>query len=100
MTLAVLPLTACVYGLLFHRQWRDVFRPLGLKVRKNWVALVASLFVYQIHTSAVSVRGYAQELFGRSRRGSDTGREKGGNHPPTLNRSPPRRRPGVPGAGQ
>jgi len=68
MTLAVLPLTACAYGLLFHRQWRDVFRPLGLKVRKNWLALVVFLFVYQILMSAVSVRGYAQELFGRSRR--------------------------------
>ncbi len=68
MTIAVLPLTALAYGLLFNRQWRDVFKPLGLKVRKNWVALVAFLFVYQILMSAVSVRGYAQELFGLSRR--------------------------------
>jgi biofilm PGA synthesis N-glycosyltransferase PgaC len=62
MTLAVLPLTFLVYGLLFHRQWRDVFKPLGLQVRKNWLALAAFLLVYQILMSTVSVRGYAQEL--------------------------------------
>jgi biofilm PGA synthesis N-glycosyltransferase PgaC len=67
MTIAVLPLTAFAYALLFNRQWRDVFKPLGLKVRKNWLALVAFLFVYQILMSAVSVRGYAQELFGLRR---------------------------------
>ena len=62
MTLAVLPLTFLVYGLLFRRQWHDVFRPLGLQVRKNWLALAAFLLVYQILMSTVSVRGYAQEL--------------------------------------
>jgi poly-beta-1,6-N-acetyl-D-glucosamine synthase len=67
MTLAVLPLTAAVYAVLFRRQWRDVFRPLGLQVRKNWLALVAFLLVYQVLMSAVSVRGYGQELFGHRR---------------------------------
>lgn len=68
MTIAVIPLTAFAYAILFNRQWRDVFKPLGLKVRKNWLALVAFLFVYQILMSAVSVRGYAQQLFGFSRK--------------------------------
>jgi biofilm PGA synthesis N-glycosyltransferase PgaC len=67
MTIAVLPVTALAYALLFNRQWHDVFRPLGLKIRKNWIALLAFLFVYQILMSAVSVRGYAQELFGTRR---------------------------------
>jgi poly-beta-1,6-N-acetyl-D-glucosamine synthase len=64
MTIAVLPLTALAYGILFHRQWHHVFKPLGLQVRKNWLALVAFLFVYQILMSLASVRGYAQELLG------------------------------------
>ncbi len=68
MTIAVVPLTVLAYAFLFRRQWRDVFKPLGLRVRKNVLALVAFLFVYQILMSAVSVRGYAQELFGLSRK--------------------------------
>ena len=64
MTIAVVPLTLFAYGVLFVRQWRGVFKPLGLKVRKNLPALLAFLFVYQILMSAVSVRGYAQELVG------------------------------------
>ena len=68
MTLAVLPLTGVAYGLLFRRQWRDVFRPLGLVVRRNWVALAAFLLVYQVLMSSVSVRGYAQELLRLRRR--------------------------------
>ena len=68
MTVAVLPLTAVAYGLLFHRQWRDVFRPLGLVVRRNWLALLTFLVVYQVLMSAVSVRGYAQELLRLRRR--------------------------------
>jgi len=67
MTIAVVPLTLFAYAILFVRQWRGVFRPLGLKVRKNVLALLAFLFVYQILMSAVSVRGYAQELFGTRR---------------------------------
>jgi biofilm PGA synthesis N-glycosyltransferase PgaC len=68
MTVAVLPLTGLVYALLFRRQWHDVFKPLGLRVRRNYAALVAFLLVYQILISAVSVRGYAQELFRVRRR--------------------------------
>ena len=68
MTVAVLPLTGLAYGLLFRRQWRDVFKPLGLVVRRNWLALLAFLVVYQVLMSAVSVRGYAQELLRLRRR--------------------------------
>ena len=67
MTLAVLPLTAMVYAVLFRRQWHDVFKPLGLVVRKNWVALAAFLLVYQIVMSTVSVKGYLEELAHRRR---------------------------------
>jgi biofilm PGA synthesis N-glycosyltransferase PgaC len=68
MTIAVLPLTAFAYGVLFHRQWHHVFKPLGLRVRRNWTALIAFLFVYQIMMSLASVRGYVQELLGVRRR--------------------------------
>ena len=68
MTLAVLPLTAIVYAVLFWRQWHDVFKPLGLVVRKNWLALIAFLLVYQIVMSTVSMKGYIEELVHRRRR--------------------------------
>jgi poly-beta-1,6-N-acetyl-D-glucosamine synthase len=68
MTIAVLPLTAIVYGVLFRRQWHDVFKPLGLVVRKNWPALAAFLLFYQVVMSTVSVKGYAEELLRRRRR--------------------------------
>jgi biofilm PGA synthesis N-glycosyltransferase PgaC len=68
MTIAVLPLTALAYAVLFHRQWHHVFKPLGLRVRKNWLALLAFLSVYQILMSLASVRGYMQELLGLRRR--------------------------------
>lgn len=67
MTIAVLPLMALAYGVLFHRQWQYVFKPLGLHVRKNWLALLAFLLVYQILMSMASVRGYVQELLGARR---------------------------------
>lgn len=68
MTLAVLPITATVYAVLFRRQWHDVFKPLGLVVRKNWLAFAAFLLVYQIVMSTVSVKGYIEELAHRRRR--------------------------------
>jgi biofilm PGA synthesis N-glycosyltransferase PgaC len=64
MTIAVLPLTALAYSVMFHRQWHHVFKPLGLRVRKNWSALVVFVFVYQFLMAMASVRGYLQELLG------------------------------------
>jgi poly-beta-1,6-N-acetyl-D-glucosamine synthase len=68
MTMAVLPPTALVCGTLLRRQWRDVFKPLGLVIRRNWLAFAAFLLVYQMVMSTISVGGYAQELLHRNRR--------------------------------
>lgn len=68
MTLAVLPLTGVVYGTLYHYQRTRVFEPLGLTVRKNRIAMLLFLLLYQPIMSTVSVLGYLQEVFHLRRR--------------------------------
>lgn len=67
MTVAVLPMTLLVYGVLYRHQVTRVFAPLGLKVRRNPVGLLLFVVVYQAFMSAFSVLGYAQELTRRAR---------------------------------
>ncbi|MDE3065332.1 MAG: glycosyltransferase family 2 protein [Acidobacteriota bacterium] len=68
MTVAVLPVTFVVYGILFHYQNKRVFRPLGLRVRRNLVGLFLFVVIYQVFMSSFSVLGYSQELTRRARR--------------------------------
>jgi biofilm PGA synthesis N-glycosyltransferase PgaC len=68
MTAAVLPLTLAVYGILYRYQRKQVFEPLGLRVRRNIFGLVLFVCVYQLIMSTVSVVGYAQQISGRRRR--------------------------------
>ena len=68
MTVAVLPVTLLVYGVLFHYQNQRVFKPLGLRVRRSALSLFLFVVVYQAFMSAFSVLGYAQELTRRARR--------------------------------
>ena len=68
MTIAVIPLTLAVYAVLYHYQNKRVFRPLGLKVRRNRLYFFLFVVVYQLFMSTFSVIGYAQELTGRNRR--------------------------------
>jgi biofilm PGA synthesis N-glycosyltransferase PgaC len=65
MTLAVMPMTLLLYGLLYRIQKRTVFGPLGLRPRRDVGAFLLFLTVYQAVMSLVSVRGYAQHLAGR-----------------------------------
>lgn len=67
MTIAVIPLTMFVYGLLFHFQKKHVFTPLRLRVRRDITGLVLFVFVYQFFMSLFSIIGYVQELTQRSR---------------------------------
>jgi biofilm PGA synthesis N-glycosyltransferase PgaC len=62
MTLAVLPLTLLINGVMFVRQ-RRVFTRHGLKVRKNVGGLLLYMLVYQVLMVPASVAGYAAELF-------------------------------------
>jgi biofilm PGA synthesis N-glycosyltransferase PgaC len=68
MTAAVLPLTLAVYGILYRYQRRQVFEPLGLRVRRNVLGLFLFIVVYQLIMSTVSVVGYAQQLAHTRRR--------------------------------
>jgi biofilm PGA synthesis N-glycosyltransferase PgaC len=68
MTAAVLPITCLVYGILYLYQRRRVFQPLGLRVRRNRIALLLFILAYQPIMSLVSVRGYLQEAFRLQRR--------------------------------
>ena len=68
MTVAVLPMTLLVYGILFHYQNRRVFQPLGLRVRRNLLGLLFFVVIYQGFMSMFSVIGYAQEFTRRARR--------------------------------
>jgi poly-beta-1,6-N-acetyl-D-glucosamine synthase len=67
-TLLVFPITVAVYGALRRYQHRRVFRPLDLRVRKNFRGYVAFLFAYQALCSVASLVGYAQQAGGRRRR--------------------------------
>ncbi len=67
MTIAVVPLTMLVYGLLFHFQTKHVFTPLRLRVRRDVTGLILFIFVYQFFMSLFSITGYVQELTKRSR---------------------------------
>jgi poly-beta-1,6-N-acetyl-D-glucosamine synthase len=68
ITLAVLPVTIVVYSVLYRYQRRQVFEPLGLRVRRNNIAFLAFVAVYQMVMSSVSVVGYAQQVAGTRRR--------------------------------
>lgn len=67
MTLAVLSLNVLLSGIMFHLS-RQSFEEVGLQVRQNRLGFLGYLLTYQLFMSPVSVAGYAQELFGATRR--------------------------------
>jgi len=67
-TLLVLPVTVLVYGGLRHHQRTKVFKPLGLRVRRNRLGYIGFLLLYQALCSIASIAGYAQEIAGTRRR--------------------------------
>jgi poly-beta-1,6-N-acetyl-D-glucosamine synthase len=67
MTLAVLPLNIALSMIMFHLS-KQSFDEVGLKVRQNRLGFLGYLLTYQLFMSPVSVAGYAQELFGATRR--------------------------------
>jgi poly-beta-1,6-N-acetyl-D-glucosamine synthase len=67
MTLAVLPLNIALSMIMFHLS-KQSFDEVGLKVRQNRFGFLGYLLTYQLFMSPVSVAGYAQELFGATRR--------------------------------
>jgi poly-beta-1,6-N-acetyl-D-glucosamine synthase len=67
MTLAVLPLNVLLSGIMFHLS-KQAFGEVGLRVRQNRLGFIGYLLTYQLFMSPISVAGYAQELFGTTRR--------------------------------
>ena len=65
MVITALPPNAVLYSLLYRRQRRRVFEPLGLHPRRDRTSLLLFLAVYQPVLSALSVRGYVQHLLRR-----------------------------------
>lgn len=61
MTLAVLPLSLSVAGVMLHLQ-RRVFKGLGLRIRRNVAGFVFYLLLYQLLMSPISFAGYIKEL--------------------------------------
>lgn len=62
MTIAVVPMTLLLYGVLYRYQHRQVLVPLGLRPRRDKRGLVLFLLGYQLLMSTVSILGYGQEL--------------------------------------
>jgi biofilm PGA synthesis N-glycosyltransferase PgaC len=67
-SMLVIPITLVVYGLLRRWQDRNVFRVLEVHPERDRRGFFGYLFGYQALTSAASLRGYAQQLMGASRR--------------------------------
>ena len=67
-SMLLLPITLLIFGFLRRWQERHVFRRLGVEVGKDARGFAGYLLVYQVLTSAASLRGYAQYLGGGARR--------------------------------
>jgi biofilm PGA synthesis N-glycosyltransferase PgaC len=63
MTLLVLPITFLIVMVMFWKE-KQVFKELGLKVRRNRVGAVVYMLFYQFLMSPICVVGYVQEIFG------------------------------------
>lgn len=62
LTLLVLPITLLSYFVLYQFQ-KNVFKSLGLRIRKNKLGFVLFVLGYQMLTSPIAVWGYLQEAF-------------------------------------
>jgi biofilm PGA synthesis N-glycosyltransferase PgaC len=66
LTLLTLPL-ALVWNFVVYRIQRDMFRSQGLRVRRNYLALVIYTVGYAVVMQPVSLWGYISELIGRQK---------------------------------
>jgi biofilm PGA synthesis N-glycosyltransferase PgaC len=67
MTVAVLPISGAIAGIMFVKQ-RAAFAEAGLKIRRNLPGFVAYFLFYQLIMSPTAVAGYLQEMLGARRR--------------------------------
>ena len=67
-SMLLLPITLAIFAFLRHWQDRHVFRRLGIHPARDIRGFSGYLFVYQVLTSAASLRGYGQYALGAGRR--------------------------------
>jgi biofilm PGA synthesis N-glycosyltransferase PgaC len=66
MTLAVLPLSVAIAGVMFVRQ-RRAFRTVGARPRRNILGFVGYLLFYPFLVAPIAFTGYVLELAGSRR---------------------------------
>ena len=67
-SMLLLPITLAIFGFMRRWQERHVFRRLGVRVGSDVRGFTGYLFLYQVLTSAASLRGYGQFLLSAGRR--------------------------------
>jgi poly-beta-1,6-N-acetyl-D-glucosamine synthase len=67
-SILLLPITLAIFGSLRWWQERHIFRRLEIHPGHDARGFVGYLLVYQVLTSAASLRGYLQSVFGAARR--------------------------------
>jgi poly-beta-1,6-N-acetyl-D-glucosamine synthase len=67
-SILLLPITLAIFGFLRWWQERHIFRRLGIDAGHDARGFVGYLLVYQVLTSAASLRGYLQYAIGSGRR--------------------------------
>lgn len=61
------PFTLLMFALMYLVEYLHVFKPLGIKVRKHYLALVIYILSYSIILSPACIWGYLQEFFNTKR---------------------------------
>lgn len=67
-SMLLIPITLAVFGFLRRWQERNVFRRLAIHQETDARGFTGYLFLYQVLTSAASLRGYGQYISGAARR--------------------------------
>lgn len=68
MTLLLLPLTFIFFIIMLLVEYNRVFKPLNLKIRKHWIALLIFILTYSILLSPACIKGYLQEFLKTKRK--------------------------------
>lgn len=68
MTIIMFPITLLFFGIMHIVEYNNVFKQLGLKVRKHYLGLLMYMLLYSVILSPVCVYGYLQEFIGTRRK--------------------------------
>ena len=68
MTIIMFPITVLFFSIMYMVEYNNVFKQLGLKVRKHYLGLLMYMLFYSVILSPVCVYGYLQEFIGTKRK--------------------------------